>query len=134
MKTFSSIATDFLNENGYEVLECNSDAEAIEKAEELKNGSKKYPVHYSGSDTTGEKAYEEFFTDSEQTDMNQFESLGVVTNRVARPVSEIKDLFTKLEVAFSKEETTKAEIVKILKDFLPNFEHEEKGKSLDGKM
>ena len=49
-------------------------------------------------------------------------------------VSEIKDLFTKLEVAFSKEETTKAEIVKILKDFLPNFEHEEKGKSLDGKM
>ena len=134
MKTFSSIATDFLHENGYEVLECNSDQEAIDKAEDLKKGSKKYPVHYSGSDTTGEKAYEEFFTDTEQTDMNQFESLGVVTNRTARPVIEIQDLFTKLENAFAKPNTTKAEVVTILKDFLPNFEHEEKGKSLDSKM
>ena len=134
MKTFSSIATDFLHENGYEVLECSSDQEAIDRAEDLKNGSKKYPVHYSGSDTTGEKAYEEFFTDTEQTDMNQFESLGVVTNRTARPVSEIQDLFTKLENAFAKPNTTKAEIVTILKDFLPNFEHEERGKSLDNKM
>lgn len=134
MKTFSSIATDFLHENGYEVLECNSDQEAIDKTEDLKKGSKKYPVHYSCSDTTGEKAYEEFFTDSEQTDMSRFESLGVVTNRTARPLSEIRELFTKLEFAFDKTETTKVEIVKILKDFLPNFEHEEKGKSLDSKM
>ena len=134
MKTFSSIATDFLHENGYEVLECNSDEEAIEKAEDLKKGSKKYPVHYSGSDTTGEKAYEEFFTDDEQTDMNQFEALGVVTNRTARPASEIQDLFRKLESAFAKAETTKAEVVKILQDFLPNFKHEENGKNLDAKM
>ena len=49
----------FLRENGYEVLECGSDQEAIDKAEDLKKGSKQYPVHYSGSDTTGEKAYEE---------------------------------------------------------------------------
>ena len=66
--------------------------------------------------------------------MNQFESLGVVTNRTARPVSEIQDLFTKLENAFTKPNTTKAEVVTILKYFLPNFEHEEKGKSLDSKM
>ena len=134
MKTFSSIATDFLHENGYEVLECTSDTDAISKAEDLKMGSKKYPVHYSCSDTTGEKSYEEFYTDSEQTDMTQFESLGVVTNRVARPIAEIKDLFEQLENSFAKSNTTKAEIVKILQDFLPNFEHEEKGKNLDSKM
>lgn len=131
MKTFSSIATDFLHENGYEVLECKSDEEAIENAQNLQNGSKKYPVHYSCSDTTGEKAYEEFFTSEERTDMNQFESLGVVTDRIARPIAEIRLLFDKLESAFSK---TKTEIVKILQDFLPNFEHEEKGKNLDSKM
>ena len=134
MKTFSAIAEDFLHENGYEVLECNSDQEAIDRAEDLKKGSKQYPVHFSASDTTGEKVYEEFFTDSEQTDMNQFESLGVVINRIARPIREIKDLFDNLEKAFSKKETTKAEIVKILQDFLPSFKHEEKGKSLDSKM
>ena len=66
--------------------------------------------------------------------MNQFKSLGVVINRKARPINEIENLFDKLENAFSKLDTTKAEVVKILKDFLPNFEHEEKGKSLDGKM
>ena len=134
MKTFSSIATDFLHENGYKVLDCSSDVEAIERSEDLKRGSKKYPVHYSVSDTTGEKAYEEFFTDTEQTDMTQFESLGVVTNRVARPIAEIQDLFAKLESAFAKPNTTKAEVVKILQDFLPNFQHEEKGRNLDGKM
>ena len=100
----------------------------------MKKGSKKYPIYYSGSDTTGEKAYEEFFTDTKKTDMNQFESLGVVTNRTARPVSEIQDLFTKLENVFAKSNTTKAKVVTIFKDFLPNFEHEEKGKSLDSKI
>lgn len=66
--------------------------------------------------------------------MKQFESLGVVTNRVARPVNEIKDLFSNLENAFSKPNTTKAEVVQILQKFLPNFEHKEKGKNLDEKM
>ena len=134
MKTFSSIATDFLHENGYEVMECDSDQEAVDKAKDLKNGSKKYPVHYSVSDTTGEKPYEEFYTDSEQTDFNQFESLGVITNRVSRPLTDIQFLFKKLENCFAKTNTTKSEVVEILKDFLPNFEHEEKGKSLDSKM
>ncbi|MBQ3799500.1 MAG: polysaccharide biosynthesis protein [Treponema sp.] len=134
MKAFSAIAADFLHENGYEVLECGSDQEAIDRAEDLRHGSKKYPVHFSVSDTTGEKACEEFFTASEQVDMSQFESLGVVTGREARPVNEIQELFCKLEEAFSRTDTTKAEIVQILKDFLPSFEHEEKGRSLDGKM
>ncbi len=134
MKTFSSIATDFLHESGYEVLECASDAEALEKAEALKHGSRKYPVHYSRSDTTGEKAFEEFYTAAEQVDMNQFESLGVVTGRDARPAVEMQHLFSRLEAVFAKPDTTKAEVVQILRGFLPNFEHEEKGRNLDGKM
>ena len=116
MKTFSSIALDFLHENGYEVLECSSDQEAINRAEDLKKGSRLYPVHFSTSDTTGEKAYEEFYTDLEQIDMNQFESLGVVINRNARPISDILNLFRKLEKTFSKSNTTKAEIIQILHD------------------
>ncbi|MBP5158300.1 MAG: polysaccharide biosynthesis protein, partial [Treponema sp.] len=134
MKTFSAIAADFLHENGYEVLECGSDQEAIDRAEDLRHGSKMYPVHFSASDTTGEKACEEFFTSSDQVDMSQFESLGVVTGRKARPTGEIQELFCRLEEAFSRTDTTKAEIVQILKDFLPGFEHEEKGRNLDGKM
>ena len=133
MTSFDKIAEDLLSVMGYKIEYCNSDEEAIEKAS-CWHDNQPYPVHFSVSDTSGEKAYEEFFTDTEQTDMNQFESLGVVTNRTARPVSEIQDLFTKLENAFAKPNTTKAEVVTILKDFLPNFEHEEKGKGLDSKM
>lgn len=66
MMTFDKIATELLREYGYDVLLCNSDEEAIQKTEMLKQGSKMYPVHYSTSDTSGEKTYEEFYTDLEK--------------------------------------------------------------------
>lgn len=134
MITFSDIATNLLKERGYSIKNCESDQEAVNEAMGLKEGRKDYPVHYETSDTTGEKPFEEFFTDSEKTDMTQFKSLGVITNRSARPIKDIDDLFNRLTVAFNKEATKKAEIVDIIRDFLPNFEHEEKNKSLDQKM
>ncbi len=134
MKTFSSIATDFLHENGYEVLECNSDEEAIEKAENLRNGSKYYPVYFSKVDTSGEKLFEEFYTDSESVDIDRFESLGVVINKEIPNKEKIEMLFNDLNNEFNGHFTTKEKIVAIIKEYLPNFEHIETGKSLDSKM
>lgn len=134
MMTFDAIATALLNEQGYEILECISDAEAIDKAEELRNGSKFYPVHYSKSDTSGEKAYEEFFTDEETVDMNRLLALGVITKKELFDSAKVDKLFVELESAFAKEDVSKELIVSILKEFLLNFEHIETGKSLDSKM
>lgn len=134
MMTFDKIATAFLQENGFDVLECASDEEAIEKAEELKNGSINYPVHYSGSNTSGEKAYEEFYTDTERVDLNRLKALGIVTGKEIPDKERVKELFKKLNAAFEKEETTKEEVIAIMKAYLPNFEHIETGKSLDSKM
>ena len=134
MMTFDKIATALLQEHGYEVLECVSDEEAIEKAEELKKGSNLYPVHYSGSDTSGEKAYEEFYTDSEKADLDRLKALGVVTDKPIPDKEKVKVLFDELTAVFEKEETTKEEVVAIMKAYLPNFEHIETGKSLDSKM
>ena len=134
MMSFDTIATELLHQYGYDVLECNSDAEAIEKVEELKSGSKLYPVHYSGSDTSGEKQYEEFVTDTETADMERFVSLGVITGKAIPDKTKVDTLFGKLNEAFSRSETTKEEIVAIMKDYLPTFEHIETGKSLDSKM
>lgn len=134
MMTFDKIATAFLRENGFEVLECASDEEAIEKAEELKNGSINYPVHYSGSNTSGEKAYEEFYTETESVDLNRLKALGIVTGKEIPDRERVKVLFDKLNNAFEKEETTKEEVIAIMKAYLPNFEHIETGKSLDSKM
>lgn len=134
MMTFDAIGTALLKEYGYEVLECGSDEEAIEKAEELKKGSRLYPVHYAASNTSGEKAFEEFVTDTETADMDRFGSLGVITGKAVPDKRKIEKLFEKLHAAFEKDSTTKQEIVDILTEYLPNFEHIETGKSLDSKM
>ncbi len=133
MMTFDDIARDLLKELGYEVLECDSDAEALEKTDELKNGSKKYPVHFSVSDTSGEKSFEEFVTENEEADMERFQALGVIVDKSVPDKGCIDKLFDELNEAFSTE-TNKEKIVEILKDYLPNFEHIETGRSLDGKM
>lgn len=134
MMTFDQIATDLLHEYGYEVLECSSDEEAIEKAEALKNGSRQYPVHYSASNTSGEKSFEEFYTDAETVDMYRLSALGVITDKPIPGREKIRALFNKLTAVFEKESTVKEEVVEIIKEYLPNFEHIEKDKSLDSKM
>lgn len=133
MMTFDKIATEFLEENGFEVLECDSDKEAIDKAEELKHGSLKYPVHYSRSNTSGEKSYEEFYTNEETTDLNRLKALGIVTGKDIPDKAKVVALFKKLNTALKKE-TTKEEVISIMKEYLPNFKHIETGKSLDNKM
>lgn len=134
MMTFDAIATELLQAHGYEVLECNSDDEAIEKAEELKNGSHFYPVHYSVSDTSGEKPYEEFVTDTETADRERFAALGVIVGKEIPDKERVEQLYTDLNAVFHQAKTTKEEVVIIIKKYLPNFDHIETGKSLDSKM
>lgn len=134
MMTFDQIATNLLRENGYDVLECSSDDEAIEKSEELKKGGKLYPVHYSTSNTSGEKAFEEFYTDGEVTDQTRLNALGVITDKMIPDQKKIHILFEKFENLFSKDNVSKDEVIDIIKEYLPNFEHIETGKSLDTKM
>lgn len=134
MMTFDRIATALLQEHGYKVFHCESDAEAIEKAGALRDGSCLYPVHYSGSDTSGEKSYEEFYVDTEKIDLARLRALGVVIDKPVPDKGRIQVLLKNLNAVFSREETTKEEVVAIMKEYLPNFEHIETGRFLDGKM
>ena len=147
MMTFDKIAENLLKVEGYEPLYCASDEEAVEKADELRmrlqaagidaqtgTQDKKYPVHFSGSDTSGEKPYEEFFTDTETVDMNRLSALGVITNKSVPDKAKLSDFMTELNKAFERDTLTKEDVVMIIKSYLPNFEHIETGKSLDSKM
>ncbi len=134
MMTFDTIGTELLKAHGYDILKCESEEEAIEKAEALKEGSREYPVYYSISDTSGEKAFEEFVTESEQADYNRFEALAVITDKQIPDKEKVNQLFKELNIAFNEYDTTKEIIVDIIKKYIPNFEHIEKGKSLDSKM
>ena len=134
MLTFSRICDDFVKAEGYEKKECSTDAEAKTYAAQMGDNSETYPVVYFGSDTTGEKAYEEFFVPGERIDMHRFKSLGVVEMTNRHNIDEINHFFTKLDEIFVKDDFTKSEVVDAIHEFIPNFMHEEKGKNLDQKM
>lgn len=133
LKTFSSICDRFIEAMGYEKYQCSSDDEARRYAAEHLPGPK-YPVYYSASDTTGEKDCEEFFVESESTDMTRFVSLGVITGTDNKDAEAVNALIRRLETLFADRTFTKADVVRVLEEYLPNFTHEEKGRNLDDKM
>ncbi len=142
MLTFSSICDDFVKAQGFSKHECQSDEEAKKIAYSLNSDALNsglsviadYPVVYFSSDTTGEKAYEEFYVPGEKIDMQRFLSLGVVEQTVRHDMKEVDSFFNKLEGIFVKDDFTKAQVVDAIREFLPNFQHEETGKNLDQKM
>ena len=151
MLTFSAICDDFVKAQGFEKDLCITDEDAKQKAANLvldnsgvaevnsslftiHSSLPKYPVVYFGSDTTGEKAYEEFYVPGEKIDMQRFQALGVVEQTTRHEMDEVNNFFVILERIFAKEDFNKAEVVDAIKEFIPNFDHEERGKNLDQKM
>lgn len=138
MMSFDRIAEQLLKTQGYEINYCESDAQAIREAEGLRSGSKKYPVHFSVSDTSGEKSYEEFYVDGEEIDTDRFQALGVITGKAMVNREKVEELIGRLSALFSMDNSMdkvgKEDIVQALEEYLPEFKHIEKGKSLDSKM
>ena len=133
MLTFSSICDEFVKSEGFQKMECINDEDAKRYAQQMSYESDTYPVVYFKSDTTGEKAYEEFYIPGEKINMERFKALGVIEETKRRSMNEVDVFFDKLEMLFSND-FTKEDVVKAIKEFIPNFEHEEKGKNLDQKM
>lgn len=135
MLTFSAICDDFVRENGLTKRMCQTDAEAKQYTLNTNRSTlNDWPVVYSGSNTTGEKAYEEFYIPGEQLDMQRFSSLGVVEKTTRQPLEKVDAFFREMENIFKQDNFTKAQVVDAIKRFIPNFEHEEKGLNLDQKM
>lgn len=129
---FMEIITPFLAEFGYEPLICFSEKEAKENVNLIDNG--KYPVYLFETDTSGEKLYEEFYTDGEKYDLNRYHSLGVIAKELTHDVETFGSVMKNLENLLLKADNTKEDIVKWLTTFIPEFGHIETGKKLDNKM
>lgn len=134
MIPFDQIVKDLLESFGFEIDVCKSEKEAKEKALIFKENSKSYPVYFFGSDTSGEKSYEEFYTNKEVLDLESFINLGVIKNSKKRSINEIDEIINRFNNIFNKNKVLKSEIVDVLKEYLPNFVHIETGKGLDQKM
>jgi len=131
LKCFADFVGPLLSQYGLEIIKCKSEQEAKEQMGEVKNG--KYPVYLFESDTSGEKLYEEFYSDNELIDTNEYSSLGIVKGKCRRTVDEIDQIIHNLTTAFNTG-VDKALIVSELASIFPDFNHVETGLHLDQKM
>ncbi|MBE0514838.1 UDP-N-acetylglucosamine 4,6-dehydratase [Sulfurimonas sp.] len=131
--TFADIAVKYLKEKGYEPYLCRDEDEARELSKTLP-AEGKWPCLFTASDTTGEKDFEEFFTDKETLDMNRFENLGIIKNEAIFDEELLNEFRDKISSMKTNREWTKEQIVELFFKMIPDFGHKETGKYLDGKM
>ena len=134
MQTFSVICDRFLEAQGLAKKICSSEEEARHFAATMPEDSILWPVYHSPSNTTGEKAYEEFHIEGETLETDRFRSLGVITDSPRRTKEETDAFLARLEAIFADPGFTKADVIEALRAYLPGFHHEEKGFNLDQKM
>ena len=131
--TFSSIAEKYLMNLGYEPVQCATEQEARDRVQELK-AQHKYPVYFFGSDTTGEKDFEEFFTDNEVLDMDRFEDIGIIKNDVSYDESMLNMFDEEIAALKRQGRWDRSVLIDLFNRMIPNFNHKETGKFLDGRM
>jgi FlaA1/EpsC-like NDP-sugar epimerase len=133
LSTFADISVKYLKDLGYEPYFCKNEDEARELVKTLPSQGK-WPCLFTSSDTTGEKDFEEFFTDKEVLDMKRFKNLGVIKNEAIYDETLLNDFERKIKSFKSNLSWTKEDIVKEFFTMIPDFGHKETGKYLDGKM
>tara|TARA_R100001369_G_scaffold29049_3_gene52165 strand:- start:505 stop:1695 length:1191 start_codon:yes stop_codon:yes gene_type:complete len=131
--SFADIAIKYLAQKGFEPVLCDSEDEARELAKTLPQQGK-WPCLFTGSDTTGEKDFEEFFTDAETLDMQRFSNLGVIKNEPVFDANLLADFEARISSMKDRLAWDKEAIVDLFFKMIPDFGHKETGKYLDGKM
>jgi FlaA1/EpsC-like NDP-sugar epimerase len=131
--TFADIAVRYLKNLGFEPQLCASEDEARELAKSLPEQGK-WPCLFTASDTTGEKDFEEFFTDQETLDMQRFTNLGVIKNQPIYDSSKLNYFEETIAQMKARKQWNKQQLVELFHQMLPAFGHKETGKYLDGKM
>ena len=130
---FTDIAERFLGSHGYELRKCSSEQEARSLASEL-IPKKVWPVYFFQSDTTGEKSFEEFYTPEERIDLSRFQNIGIIKAASSSEDVRVVDFLTELQKLSITAKYTREDLIDLLKNQLPELNHQEKGKFLDEKM
>lgn len=131
--TFSEIAERYLHNLGYEPVPCATEDEARARVAELK-ARRRYPVFFFASDTTGEKDFEEFYTQGERLDLERFEALGVIQNDPVYDEARLKHFMSTITAMRARGRWSRSELIELFNYMIPEFNHKETGKFLDGRM
>ena len=133
LTTFAEIAVKYLTQLGYEPYECESEDEARDRSSELIK-QKKWPCYFFKSDTTGEKDFEEFYTENETLDMKRFSSVGVIKNETVFDEEKLRYFEQRIKEIKNSSAWSRQGIVELFHEMIPNFGHKETGKFLDQRM
>ncbi len=131
--TFKEIAEKYLESLGYQPYYCKDEEEARSLSAILPS-EKQWALLATISDTTGEKDFEEFYTASEILDMERFYNLGVIKKELDFDADKLKQFEQKIKDYQTDLTWTKEDIIREFFVLLPDFQHKETGKYLDGKM
>lgn len=132
-KTFADIACDLLHAQGYEPFVCGSEEEAKRRVPELLP-QKKWPCYFFASDTSGEKGYEEFHTESEKLDLDRYLKIGVICRDTLAETDKLNEFLAFCRSARNDISVTKDDYVRAMQEIVPTLHHVETGKNLDQKM
>jgi len=131
--TFADIAVKYLKSLGYEPYLCKDEEEARAFFSNSRS-QKEWPCLFTKSDTTGEKDFEEFFTEKELLDMKRFENLGIIKNEPIYDDALLDEFEETIKELRDQGRWTKEQIVELFHRMIPDFGHKETGKYLDEKM
>ena len=131
--TFADIACKYLVQRGYQPVLCDNEQQAREQVQQL-SANQQWPCVFSSSDTTGEKDFEEFFTEDETLDMQRFEQLGIIKNTPLLQANILQQFEQRIAQLKQAKQWTKADLVSLFHQMLPQFGHKETGRYLDSKM
>lgn len=131
---FPDIARAFLFELGYEAVEMDSEQEARDRVTELVK-KRQWPCYFFSSDTSGEKPFEEFYSDSDDVDWDRFQDLAVITWADPGETKEqIAVFLRRLEHIRESEVWSRNDIISALCDACPTLDYRDTGKFLDKRM
>ena len=131
--SFADIAIKYLKYKGFEPYMCKTEDEARELIKTLPEQGR-WPCLFTKSDTTGEKDFEEFYTDKEILDMDRFNNLGVIKNEAIFNNSKLENFESTIRSLRNNLPWNKKDIVDQFFYMIPGFDYEDKGKYLHGKM
>jgi FlaA1/EpsC-like NDP-sugar epimerase len=135
MLAFPEIARRLLELNGFEPVEVDSEDEARAVAAEL-IAAGKWPCYFFDSDTSGEKPFEEFYSDDDDVEWDRFEDIGVIR------AGELSASERRRALAFVENVTAlrslgawkKSELVSLIGEACPELSHADTGRYLDERM
>ena len=131
--SFSDIAEKYISNLGFKPYLCETEKQARGRANELIE-SKQWPCYFFKTDTSGEKDFEEFYTDSELLDMNSYKNIGVIKNEPHYNIEELDNFINTIEELRQEKTWDKSQIVRLFNEIIKDFDHKETGKYLDGRM